>query len=737
MKSKAEPKEFDRSLDRVLRSEDHRRAATGFGTTKQGQRLAREYREQLAARIATDRTYGRRDKSVWRALKGMGDDALAIRLLVAGISVAEDGDLGADDDGVTNFRDQALFIGRNLGQQRLTALKVGAWGVNMLTSLPVFALDGDDGDILKMTVGADILMDEVLDRAVASNPLLSPLTTPPEPWTQVRKGGLPADHWAKVPLIIDHHASIENAARKAIRTGRMRWVLDAINALQNVAFAINEPVRDFIKADRPPVPAILEKPRPPVWQKKKFQADNQITAFHTDMVIADAMAAAGRFWVPLNIDFRGRLYGIPHFNFQREDRVRALFLFADGKPIGDEGLKWLKAHVAGTAKGNVWSGNPKPGALNARGRIEWTDANLDKLCDIGRAVLRRDDPETLAWVLPEDKDLYQFLAACVELAGAIAEGPGFITRLPLMFDASQSGLQHYCAMTRDEVGGQWVNLTPNDEQDDFYARLAQRVWDDAPDLRHLMEGPDDRDMMKKPGMSYFYGSRPGGFTKDDAGRWHVHGMTKQIIEVFKQRKKNDYAVAKQLARAIYKAIEDMAPRAKKARNFLRRIAWLYAKENKPLRWNTAYGMPVINRYHRPIMERVPVKLNGRRKRFDFVVGDEKGIWHSKAANAAPANFVHSTDACHLQMVARFAANVGIEIVCVHDCFGTVAPDAALLNYIIRTGFEYLHSAHDLLSWVLESAKRDLPPGTKLPKLPERGTLDLKRLRGSYHMFKNN
>ena len=62
-----------------------------------------------------------------------------------------------------------------------------------------------------------------------------------------------------------------------------------------------------------------------------------------------------RFWVPLNIDFRGRLYGIPHFNFSRADHIRGLFVFADGEPIGEDGLRWLKAHGAARADGNSWS----------------------------------------------------------------------------------------------------------------------------------------------------------------------------------------------------------------------------------------------------------------------------------------------------------------------------------------------------------------------------------------------
>lgn len=158
---------------------------------------------------------------VWRALKGIDDATLAIRLLVAGISVAESGDLGVDDNGEKNFRDQALWVGRLVyfgHHQRKLRFKIGAWGIDMLTCLPVFALD--DGDVLKMTAPVDELMDEVLARAVAKHPLLSPLPTPPVPWTQVRKGGLPADHWAKVPLIREHHPSIEAAAHKAIGTRR-------------------------------------------------------------------------------------------------------------------------------------------------------------------------------------------------------------------------------------------------------------------------------------------------------------------------------------------------------------------------------------------------------------------------------------------------------------------------------------------------------------------------------------
>jgi DNA-directed RNA polymerase len=117
------------------------------------------------------------------------------------------------------------------------------------------------------------------------------------------------------------------------------------------------------------------------------------------------------------------------------------------------------------------------------------------------------------------------------------------------------------------------------------------------------------------------------------------------------------------------------------------------------------------------------------------VGDKNDIDKAGAAQSVTANFVHSADAAHLQMVALDAAAAGIDLAAIHDCWGCVAPDALMLNYIIREAFYHLHSAHDLLAWVLGSARRDLPPGTELPPLPERGNLDLRLIRDSYHAFK--
>ena len=70
------------------------------------------------------------------------------------------------------------------------------------------------------------------------------------------------------------------------------------------------------------------------WHAKDKHSEALAERAAWDLIVATAEAMPERFYVPLNIDFRGRIYPIPHFNFTRDDRVRGLFLFADGKPIG-------------------------------------------------------------------------------------------------------------------------------------------------------------------------------------------------------------------------------------------------------------------------------------------------------------------------------------------------------------------------------------------------------------------
>ena len=472
----AESFDYERSLKRVLDAEERREKETGFGTTKQGCGLVLRHLQPLTDKIASDWRRGGRDRDIWKILKAIDNHNLAFRLLVSAISVCCLDEISADPDSENQFRDQVLRIGLDLIERQPVAARhrLGVWGINLLLDLPIFAMV-DGALTLLVTDGVTDLWADTVARAVVGHPLLSPRFVAPEPWTQVRRGALPSSHWARLSLVGHTHPSVENALRYAISRGQMRPALNAISSLQATRFAINKPLLDWVeKHQAPPSPDASSS------RKRRREAIVKREAFELDMTIARWCADQGLFFVMLRFDFRGRIYGIPHFNFQREDHVRGLITFADAEPIGAEGTLSLKAHVAAKADGNGWSDTKKPNKLNFEKRVAWTDDNIEQIRRIAEAV-RRGAPIS---GLPEEP--VQFLAACLELVEALDVGPSFRTRLPLTFDGSCNAMQHLCAMTRAPEG-RLVNLTPSEDGEDFYGLIAQRVYDNYPELRYVME----------------------------------------------------------------------------------------------------------------------------------------------------------------------------------------------------------------------------------------------------------
>ena len=170
----------NRTIERLAKGEATRARVTGFGTTKQGQAIARLYRKQLAKAIkANSDAPALRERVVWGALKGIKVDDLAIRLHSWPASPFPTLMTSAlTSEGNKSPREIALWIARNLTliRDRELAAKIGAWGVNRLLSLPIF--EERDGILeLDLTESLDTLLDDVLVRAIVANPLLTPSAT--------------------------------------------------------------------------------------------------------------------------------------------------------------------------------------------------------------------------------------------------------------------------------------------------------------------------------------------------------------------------------------------------------------------------------------------------------------------------------------------------------------------------------------------------------------------------------
>ena len=783
---------FDYSLRRELKTEDSR-ALDGYATTKQGWALAgdEDRVERLTRTIEAWRHQSPRDRShkkAWVALRGRESAQLAQDLLIAGVTACYSVEAIRRDGEPQEYTYAVVcdWIGHGLGFRKGEAsLLVGALGNDLLVTLDdVFAQTEDDAVCLNLSESTDRFLDGVIARGISNSPYIFPMLEMPAPWTQVRAGPLSQTMWANTHILERHRSNIE-VARKAITDGRMQPVLDAANYLGRVPLRINTHVLNFA-LNRPDVDKPL--PRQP-WLVDKFlkQEAGRLKYHQLNLGIAQALEQHWGFYLPYDLDWRGRIYSISHFAYAREDIIRALFEFAEGAVVDDTGpiddercLYWLKAHIAGMADGNTFSANSKPSRLSIPERVAWVTDNLNPLYYFGLMLIELEKSLDAKYLYGLETPC-QLMRACVDLVQydrERARGAKFITHLPLKYDACCSGLGHMAAMVRS-LEARYAKLAPGDNPD-LYAVVAADCYesclpvtvkkkDGDEQTYHVMRGPDDRAIVKRPSMTHYYGSPTGGWVNTDSEElWECkvalgqitpkgdgerkfakvpRGKTAQVVATLKERGQSPKG-AKDLAQAVTASIKKRTPECNQVLRFLKRIARAYAKAGVQLRWDTLCGMPVINSYYFPDEQTITTsalvlrkdKQTGERKkvrvrkRMKRVVGDKDTIDGKGAVKGAAPNFVHSVDACFLHMVTNACAAEGIPLLPIHDCFSTLAPYADRLNIILREQFIKLHE-HDWLADVLERARQELPKDAKLPKPLPKGPLDLNQVRDASDMFK--
>jgi DNA-directed RNA polymerase, mitochondrial len=666
------------------------------------------------------------------------------------------------------------FKSREWSKKALVIAGGWAWNV-MASSLPgIFVreliVEGPCSRDSAVTISPDAwaIVDAALEHAVTSNPVFWPSAQEPKPWTTWNDGGA----WdvrvnGTVSFLRSFHKDTHALVRHAIKTGQMKPAVDALNGLQAVPFKINTRVAEVLQicADRQlpvagipaqslPVPpkapdaqwSAMDKAQRGLWKAKLSEIRKVNSSlvgdrilFREDMITAEAMSKLEAFYTPMNCDWRGRVYGLCHFNFQREDRVRALFLFADGLPIGTEGLRWLKIHVANTGDFGKISKRP------IEERVQWCDDNIQQITNTA------SDPFAQTEWMQADKP-FLHLAACFELSAALAQGSSYVTHLPTSYDGSCSGLQHLCAMTR-AAEGSMVNLTPSALPQDVYQAIADqtkaRVEGDTEntDLAKLfLEYGVDRKLVKRNVMTYAYSSKKYGMASQQQTDL-LEPLSREVLEGKleehpfdgyqhgpwdKKGNQQPSKAARFISGHVFSAIETSIHKPAEAMQFLQGLAKALAHEGRPVCWTTPVGIPWVNRYHEADVTKVELFLNDGglkvRAQVSIATGRKKEIDKAKAANGVAPNFVHALDAAHLLLVANAAAGEGItSIATVHDSFGCLAPQAARFNQVIREQFAQMYEDHDVLAEILERATADLTPANrnKLPTLPSYGPLNLK------------
>eukprot|EP00698_Gefionella_okellyi_P002915 TRINITY_DN12765_c0_g1_i1.p1 TRINITY_DN12765_c0_g1~~TRINITY_DN12765_c0_g1_i1.p1 ORF type:complete len:951 (-),score=155.09 TRINITY_DN12765_c0_g1_i1:1452-4304(-) len=426
------------------------------------------------------------------------------------------------------------------------------------------------------------------------------------------------------------------------------------------------------------------------------------------------------FYFPHNIDFRGRAYPIPpHLHHVGSDICRGLLRFAEGKPIGEDGIRWLKIHLANLA------GKDK---LTFDGRVEFVDSSMKEIRECVRSPL-----DGSRWWTKADEP-WQCLAVCNELVNVLdSPNPAaYLSSQPIHQDGSCNGLQHYAALGRDSLGASQVDLLPSDKPGDVYSAVADRVRVkvaadaerlDAHEhvaLAKVLLPHITRKVVKQTVMTSVYGVTFVGARRQIAARLEEReGLTEEQI----------VSGSYYLTKLVLSSLGEIFSGAKTIMAWLNNCAKVISQTNLPVTWVTPLGLAVLQPYRRDGKSSVKTLVQS-------VVlaesSDSLPVSRARQKSAFPPNFVHSLDSTHMLMTALACRDEGLTFASVHDSYWTHACDVPVMNRLLRDQFVLLHGQPILEH--LHQSFVDRFPQLESPPLPARGDLRLTDVMNSQYFF---
>ncbi|KAB5544703.1 hypothetical protein DKX38_012815 [Salix brachista] len=601
-----------------------------------------------------------------------------------------------------------------------------------------------------------------------------PMLVPPLNWTGYDQGA----HLFLPSYVMRIHGSKQqrDAVKRASRN-QLEPVFKALDTLGNTKWRINKRVLVVIDriwasggnlaglVDREDVP-LPEEPqtedeaetRKWTWKVRSVKKENserhsQRCDVELKLAVARKMKDEEGFYYPHNLDFRGRAYPMhPYLNHLGSDVCRGILEFAEGRPLGKSGLRWLKIHLANLYAGGV-------DKLSYDGRISFTENHLDDIFDSADQPL-----EGRRWWLGAE-DPFQCLAACINLSEALRSPspetaishtpvhqicwlstgmyhdqeliPMFLFRFSFYFskDGSCNGLQHYAALGRDKLGAAAVNLVGGEKPADVYSGIATRVLDimkgDAekdpaisPNSVHakLLVNQVDRKLVKQTVMTSVYGVTYIGARDQIKRRLKercIIADDPQLYSAACYAAKRCLKVPEGLwlglenvQRCVPFILQSFALHSRivfslsfdtshkwvcSSENLVKillvgHVLFTYIPKNPDLDltvWERSYFVMVIASENQPVQWTTPLGLP--------VVQPYRQLGRhlvmvKRQRTAFPPNFVHSLDGSHMMMTAVACKEAGLNFAGVHDSYWTHACNVDEMNRILREKFVELYEA---------------------------------------------
>lgn len=604
-----------------------------------------------------------------------------------------------------------------------------------------------------------------------AEPMFEPMIVKPREWTDIDTGC----YWETA--LSSHISLVRYASKKQLEIikhdvstsqGRPVPYIDALNKIQSSAFKINPYVLEAVKwawdegkhFGKFPRRNYLDKPkRSNDWSSKtdfekkahiiksrgivvrNRSVDGNRAVMKSDLNTAEYLSQYDEFYLPHNFDFRGRVYPIPHFNHHRDDHIKAMFLIANGKPLGESGLSFIALQVANSGDFE------KVSKKSFDDRLKWVSDNESKVMAVGKSFEDSYD----IWSKADCP--FQFLAACREyyLACQMDNHEDYVSGLPVGLDGTNSGIQHYAAASRSSADGVLVNLIPGEAPRDIYQAVADRVNEliqdcDEPEAKYWRDYGVGRKTVKRNVMTFGYSSEQYGFANqimEDLMRPLQNMVINNELDKHPFGEDEGYKASQYLAKQNWIAVNEVIKSASHGMTFFKELASTCAHNEIAMRWTTPIGFPVVQRYNDWDLKKIKLYLHDREakvyKRSQVSIRSAKAIKINKrkSRSAVSPNIIHSADSCHLLMTVRHAAMKGVkDFFLIHDSFATVPGDTWLIYDAIRYSFVNMYEDWCLYSSILEEVKQQIPLSSvdNLPEIPVKGDLDINVVLNSEYCF---
>lgn len=599
-----------------------------------------------------------------------------------------------------------------------------AHGVEHVQTAPAFyhAYQYARGQRLGVVKAGDDLMYRLCQEPLKGSiyPRLLPMLTLPKPWYAHNSGGYLYTKILAMRCKVPGGEQIEYF-KAACEKGRLDAVLAGLDVLGQTPWKINARVFQCALmawnsgkafADIPPAEINIDVPAPPIGDidpaarlrymeelKAAAASVRNCASVRSDCNYKLEIARAflkDTMYFPHSLDFRGRAYPVPpHFNHLGNDLCRGLLKFADARPLGKSGLRWLKIHFANQCGYDKASFDEREAYADER--IE----QIYEACD--------HPMEGTQWWVKTDNP-WQCLAACIELAEALRSpnAEEFMSSLPVHQDGTCNGLQHYAALGGDLLGAKQVNLEPSDRPQDVYRGVADIVAsivesdaDGGNVHAQALRGRITRKVVKQTVMTNVYGVTFVG------ARLQIENQLK-ALGVFAER--DAWAHANYLAQRVFKALQTMFTGAHEIQDWLKETSIRITRSvhrsalldgaRDPMTaviWTTPLDMPVVQPYRNDQKKQIETNLQTV---YLSDPSDSAEVNSRKQSSAFPPNFIHSLDATHMLMSALVCRAQGVAFAAVHDSYWTHAADTDTMNVILRDAFIKLHSG-DLMTKLKE------------------------------------